>query len=249
MRVHQLFTSKKSCRNSGFTLLEILIATAIFAVIATIVYSALNASISRVGAIKDGDFVFGMAAGCLHRMSADLHAVYVDQYPAFKPPDYDDPADPYVFEGDTDYVGSESFSRMRFASTEHLPVSTGDPENKAPEAGIAEISYYVEEDEDQESVYVIRRGDRPFPYDVDPYDTEPGDDPVLCTNVTELKFTFFDNEGNTFETWNSSDENVKYATPTAVEIFFKIKTGQGEYPFFTRVFMPVCREPLERVER
>lgn len=249
MKVCYSFSRRKTHSDSGFTLLEILIATAIFAVIATIVYSALNASISRVGAIKDNDSVFDMAAACMHRMTLDLQAAYVEQYPLFKPPDYDDPADPYAFMGDIEYVGAESFSRLRFASLQHLPVSTGDPEKPAPEGGIAQISYYVQEAGEDSRGYVLKRGDYPFPYDDDEYRQQDADDPVLCTNIVELKFSFHDNEGTISESWDSSEEDVKFATPKAVEIFFKIKTNQGEYPFFTRVFMPVFRKPLERVEK
>jgi general secretion pathway protein J len=219
-----------------------------FAVIATIVYSAMNASISRVNIIKDGDMVFDMASGCLNRISMDLKAVYVDQYPLFTPPDYDDPPDPYAFVGDTDYAGGKSFSRLRFASFAHLPVSRGGAENSEAAAGLAQLRYYVQEGPDPDGGYILKRGDRPFPYDIDPNEPESQDDPVLCTNISELKFRFYDDPDNVTETWDSSGNEVRYATPKVVEIFFIIKTGQGEYPFFTRVFLPVSRERLQRVE-
>ncbi|MCF8025719.1 MAG: prepilin-type N-terminal cleavage/methylation domain-containing protein [Desulfobacteraceae bacterium] len=239
----------------GFTLLEMLIAVAIFGVIATIVYSSFNALISRTDTIKSEAAVHEMAANCLNRISRDLQALYVEQPPLYKPPDYDDDPDPYRFAGEMDYTGSKRFSRLGFVSSEHL-VITGqrhyDPEGKTPtRSGLARIRYHVDtyQDKESDSGYALKRGDKPFPYDELHGTTEPEKDPVLCTGITELSFVYLDSAGNEFETWNSEDEGRDYATPRAVQVALKINADGREHSFSTRIVLPVYREPIERVKR
>ena len=235
-------------KKSGFTLLEVLMAVVIFAVIATIVYSAMNAAISRIGAIKDGDRVFAMGAGCLHRISTDLRSAYADPYPLFTPQDAEENTDPYAFVGQTDFVGGDSFSVLQFGAFAHLPVSTGSADPRKSAAALAQLRYFVEKSPEPDRGYVLRRGDRPFAWDAEADQWDTNKAPVLCTHITEFVLTYFDHEGNDRKTWDSSDEATDYATPAGVEIFFRIETDQGSYPFFTRVVVPAGREPLERVQ-
>ncbi|MCF8111612.1 MAG: prepilin-type N-terminal cleavage/methylation domain-containing protein [Desulfobacteraceae bacterium] len=241
---------------SGFTLLELLIAITIFAVIATLVYSTFNAVISKTDAIKEESTVNEMAAACLNRISMDLQALYVEQYPLYKPPDYDDDPDPYRFVGETEYIGGEQFPRLGFASTEHLPMSgkqkPASGNSGAIPSGLARIRYHVDKPGDAapDSGYVLKRGDTPWPYDdSDGIDRDPEKDPVLCTDISELRFIYLDEKGDEFETWDSEAEDMDYATPRAVQVYLKIDIGSRQYPFSTRVVLPVFREPLERAEK
>ncbi|MFP4255659.1 MAG: type II secretion system protein GspJ [Desulfobacterales bacterium] len=248
------------CRKErrGFTLLEILIAISIFGVIATIVYSTFNAVVSRTDAIKEEAAVSEMAATCLNRITMDLKALYAEQYPLYKPADYDDESDPYRFEADLDYTGNNQFSELSFASSEHLPMS-GDrrdlsADNKTMRPGLTRIRYHVDRsqnsDTDSGQGHVLKRGDRPFPYDdSESGDDDPENDPVLCRNITELEFTYRDSDGNWHETWDSDSENIDYATPRAVKVALKISTGGREYRFSTSIVLPVYREPLESAEQ
>ncbi|MBA2880692.1 prepilin-type N-terminal cleavage/methylation domain-containing protein [Desulfosalsimonas propionicica] len=235
-------------KKSGFTLLEVLMAVVIFAVIATIVYSAMNAAISRIGAIKDGDRVFAMGAGCLHRISTDLRSAYADPYPLFTPQNAEENPDPYAFVGQTDFVGGDSFSGLQFAAFAHLPVSTGSADPQKSAAALAQLRYFVEKSPEPDRGYVLRRGDRPFVWNADADQWDEDSAPVLCTHITEFALTYFDHKKNDRKTWDSSDDATDYATPAAVEIFFRIETDQGNYPFLTRVVLPAGREPLERVK-
>ena len=232
----------RSARTRGFTLLEILIAIAIFAVLATMVYSAFNAVISKNNAIKAGTAVFEMGKTCLSRISNDLTGLYVIRYPEYQPPDFDDPRDPYGILAEKDFVGSTSFPELRFASTAHLPIAG------STDAGLAQIHYYVTDSEDSETGYVLKRGDTPFPYDIDEDEIEDTqNDPVLCEDVESLAFTFYDAEGNAYETWDSDAERNRYATPRAVKIELAIKSEKAAHRFATRVTLPVYREKLENV--
>ncbi|MFP4194668.1 MAG: prepilin-type N-terminal cleavage/methylation domain-containing protein [Desulfobacterales bacterium] len=249
-----IYQTIKNGFKAGFTLLELLIAISIFAVIATLVYSTFNAVLSKTDVIKEESAVNEMAASCLNRISMDLHALYVEQYPLYKPPDNDDDPDPYRFAGETEYSGGEQFPSLRFASTEHLPMSgqkaADSAEGEAIRPGLTRIRYHVDRAPDRDSGHVLKRGDRPWPYDdTGRNDRDPEEDPVLCTDIKELKFTYLDGEGNEFETWDSDAEDMEYATPRAVRVFLKIVIDGRQYPFSTRIVLPVFREPLERAEK
>ncbi|MFW6080555.1 MAG: PulJ/GspJ family protein, partial [Desulfosalsimonas sp.] len=238
--------SKSRAEDRGFTLLEILIAISIFGVIATIVYSTFNAVVSRTDTIKQEAEVSEMAMSCLNRISKDLKALYVEQYPLYKPPDYDDEPDPYRFEADVEYTGSKQFPRLRFTSGEHLPMS-GDrfdtsPDHEKMAPGLASIRYHVDEAENSEDdpLFVLKRGDRPFPYDDSGTVSDgPEKDHVLCTDITELEFIYVDSGGNEHESWDSGSENMDYATPRAVKVALKIAKGGREHSFSTSIALPV----------
>lgn len=230
-----------TCRRSrfGFTLLEILIAIFIFAILITTVYGTFNAVISRTEALKGSVETFEMARTTLNRIISDLNAIYVELPPLYQPPDFNDPPDPYGFVGKEIYTGAKSFSQLRFASLEHLPMS-----NKN-ETGIAEIVYYVKEKDYPESGFLLKRADTLYPDDEDYEFEEKESDPVLCEGLEALSFTFFDNEGNEYEQWDSDSDFYKYATPHAIGIDIKINHNSEIHSFYTKLNLPVYREKLE----
>lgn len=233
----------------GFTLIEILVSISIFAVLATMVYSSLNAVLSKNDAIKESVSAFEMAKNTLNRMTIDLKAAFVEQYPEYQIPGINDPPDPYRFYGEESFAGAERTSRITFAAAGHLPISSD------VVSGLARIMYYAERDDDpEENTMVIKRSDIPFPYDIDSgqrhdaiHDTAP--DPVICEQVTSFALTYIDEEGQTHETWDSDSERYRFATPRAVVIELAIAGENQIHEFFTRIAIPVYRKRLENVRR
>ncbi|MGB9498426.1 MAG: prepilin-type N-terminal cleavage/methylation domain-containing protein [Dissulfuribacterales bacterium] len=224
---------------SGFTLLEILIAIFIFAIIISTVYGSFNAVISRTEAINNGVGAFEMARVCLNRMMSDLNAIYVEQKPLYHKPDYNDPPDPYRFVGKETFEGVKTFSQLRFASFAHLSMS------KKTEKGIAEIVYYVEERGYPESEYVLKRSDTLYSDDEDYEFEEKDSDPVLCEGLEELSFAYFDDEGNEYERWDSDADSYKNATPRAIGITLTINYNSEIHTFYTKLNLPVYREKFK----
>ena len=74
-----VLSGKKAVNNTGFTLMEILIAMFIFAIVMTTIFGTFNGVISRTEAIKNGMGGFEMARTCLNRISTDLNAIYIEQ--------------------------------------------------------------------------------------------------------------------------------------------------------------------------
>lgn len=225
---------------NGFTLLEILIAIFIFAIVMTTIYSAFNAVVSRNEAITEGQGLYEMTRNCLDRMINDFSAIYVERPPQYEPPDFDDPPDPYRFVCTEEMVGTENFSRVRFAANAHLPMG------KDETTGIAEIIYYVDEIETPELQYVLRRADTVYPYDIDDGFKEEGRDPIICTNVESFSVVCFDADGESHAEWDSEERIGKYATPRSLGIKLSVSENETTYPFQTAVTLPVYREKMEQ---
>ena len=211
----------------GFSLLEILIAVFIFAIVMTTVFGSFNLVFVGVNDIEAGMGRYDMARSCLDRMLLDLQSVQLTLKPRYRPPENDDTPDPYRIVGETSDVDAESFGRLRFASRAHVPT------NQSSWEGVAEIVYYV--DQDTNGRFVLRRSDQLEPYDDDRDDIS---DPILCDRLVGLTFTYFDAEGNDYEYWDSESDDFGFATPAAIEIKLVLGTEDNSDTFTTMVRLP-----------
>ncbi|MEW6673900.1 MAG: prepilin-type N-terminal cleavage/methylation domain-containing protein [Thermodesulfobacteriota bacterium] len=219
---------------AGFTLLEILVAIFIFGVVATTIFGSYRFIFSTSDAFENGITIHEAARNCLNRMTADLQSAYVSLPPAYTPPKSGAAADPYRFSGEIETVGSASFSRLRFASLAHVALE------KNTRQGIAEIVYYVQTGAD--GMFILRRSDTLYPYK--PFQ-EQGTDPILCENLKSLKFTYYDNEGDDSNRWDSDSEDFRYTSPRAVGIQLGLGSGSVSQRFEALVALPAYRPKAE----
>ncbi len=221
-------------QKGGFTLLEILIAVFIFAIIVTTIFTSYTSIFNDSGAIDQGMASYEMAKNCLNRMLVDLASSYVTLYPKYAPPDVDDPPDPYRLTGDSLFIKAKEFSMLRFTSLAHLPL------NGSMENGIAEIIYYVQDTKDRG--FVLRRADNLYPYE--PF-VEKTSDPVLCEGVKSLTFTYYDIDGEAHDFWDSDAEAWDYTTPKRIGIKLEIEDDSRSLLFETMAALPVYRKKKE----
>lgn len=221
-------------QDSGFTLLEVLIAIFIFAIIVTTVFGSYNSIFNDSGTIDQGITSNEMAKNCLNRMIIDLESIYVTLYPKYAPPDVYDPPDPYRLIGDSTIIKTEEFPKLRFASLAHLSLD-GNMEN-----GIAEIVYYVQDT--QERGFVLRRADNLYPYQ--PFE-EKTSDPILCEGIKSLAFKYYDIDGEVHDVWDSATEHWGYATPSRIGIKLELDNNSDSLLFETMVALPVYRKKKE----
>jgi general secretion pathway protein J len=221
-------------KGGGFTLLEILIAIFIFAIIATTIFASYNSIFNNSGAIDQGIAAYEMAKNCLNRMLVDLASVHVTLYPKYAPPDVDDPPDPYRLTGDSLFIKAEEFPILRFTSLAHLPLS-GSMEN-----GIAEIVYYVQDTKARG--LVLRRADNLYPYEAF---AEKNSDPILCEGIKSLAFTYYDIDGEAHDFWDSDAEAWEYTTPKRIGIKLEIDNNSKSLRFETMAALPVYRKKKE----
>ncbi|MFC1829810.1 type II secretion system protein J [Thermodesulfobacteriota bacterium] len=224
--------SRAICRsNSGFTLLEILMAIFIFALVIATIFGSYNFIFSNAEGMVEGVSTYEMAKNCLDRMTVDLRSVHVLLSPAYRPSEMDNPPDDYRIEGGIVDVDNIPFSRVRFTALSHILLE-GNVRD-----GIAEIYYYVQPSE--VGGFVLKRSDNLQPY---PSFEENAVDPVLCEHVKSLTFLFYDQEGTEYDMWDSDSDEFGYATPRAIRIRLEVGDGETGRLLETMVAIPVYRE-------
>lgn len=218
----------------GFTLLEIMVAIFIFALVITTIFGSFRAVFSSADAVGGDVALFESARTGLGRMATDLKGLVVSDYPRYTKPTFNDPKDPYRLVGDTTDVAGGSFGRLQFVSLAHLAVN-GDSRQ-----GVSRIVYYVSQRADES--LVLRRADHLYPF---PDFEESVDDPILCDNILALEFAYLGAEDETSDRWDSESADTDYATPRAIEIRLTVGTPSRPKPFTTRVSLHVHRKAAE----
>jgi general secretion pathway protein J len=224
---------------SAFTLMEVLMAVFVFAVVMSLVFGSWKATLDNTAQTQKGLGKYFEAKTSLNRMSQDLASVH-----AARPPDYKPPAsalsepDPFRIQTSGIMLGDPGFPTLRFVSRAHADLAgTG-------LTGLAEIVYYVTRERGADEGYVLRRKDS-LAWDL--FEPVPVMDPVLCQGIEKISFVFFDHEGRTHDTWDSESPMFGYATPRAVGIILEISSDSGaDQPlmFETRVDLPIYRDPV-----
>ncbi|MFP4039405.1 MAG: type II secretion system protein J [Desulfosudaceae bacterium] len=221
-------------KQNGFTLIEIMVAISLFAVVVSILFGSFSFLFSRASSVREDLTVYEQARVCFDRLTNDLRSIQVTLPPAYEPPGFDDEPDPCRL------VAESSFEReryLRFTSFAHLPLGGGLP------ALAGNIVYYLEESSD--GGLVLRRRDRAqVSGQEDRFDLRDtdGDDPVVCEQVRSFSFSFFDADGNDYDHWDSESDTFGYATPRAIEVSLVVTSGESEYRFETMVDLPVYRK-------
>jgi len=240
---HPHFPKLKRMNRSAFTLLEIMIAIFIFAIIVTTIFGSFHYLYSNPESLQADLKNYAMAKNCFDRMVADLESLRIAPEMFYKPPDMDSEPDPYRVVGDSYPANEPGLGRLRFASRAHLPLGRDTRE------GIAEITYYLQESDGENAGYLLRRADQLYPYA--PFE-EKESDPLLCEGVKKLSFIYVDEENEEHPQWDSEDDSYDYATPRIIQIQLVLQTGvtaeaqeDNGLLFETKVKLPVWREGLK----
>lgn len=221
------------CSEKGFTLAELLIAIAIFALLVSIVMGSFKGVFLSTEALTIQRTNNAMARACLDRMTIDLQNIHVDLPPLFKPTDMaETPPDHRFAAGGA--LDAASPVLLQFASKAHVAAHP----NHVVE--IAIIRYYLEpQGGTEDSVFRLRRADTLLLGDTLP---ELGADPVLCENIKAMQIICIDADSGPHETWDSDASDQDYATPRAVAIRLELISPSGSDIYETTVFFPVWRD-------
>jgi general secretion pathway protein J len=224
-------TRRCAVSRRGFTLLEILVAIFILAVVTSMVMAAFGGIYEGAERITLGSDLHEMANASLNRMASDLQSIHVKVYPRYKRPDIDDEPDIYRVKGEERSTSGQRFGWLRFTSLAHLSF------NQQAQEGIAEIVYYVQQT--PENDFILRRADKRYPY---PEKFQERDtDPILCEHVKHFDLVYFDAKGREHEAWDSESDDMEFGTPRAIGIKLEVGTEELGYAFQTRVALPTYR--------
>jgi type II secretory pathway pseudopilin PulG len=204
---------------SGFTLLEVLLAFAILAFITTIIwgtFSQTNLIKRRTEAVQDRSHAARVA---LMRLSRELEMAFLS-----------DSENPAVQERRTMFISEtqRDVDELRFSWFGRQRLRTD-----IPESDTSVIMYYAQTDPDDPSVTNLMRRETRRLEAVDPR-TIPGESYVLCPGVARLKFSFFDYKKKEWrEDWSTMGADGLQYLPTHVRIALTIYDEKGREQTYT----------------
>lgn len=225
----------------GFTLVEVLVAMAIFSLVLLAVFSSFDAFMASSRIIQNRQASGLAAEPGLKVMRADLMQVFATQVPQYRKPDLrgdpDDPQDKFRFYAGQTSAGGKQFSTLSFTSLS--PIQFTCP-LLGQESGVTRITYYVHAHNDRLDLF---RADRPLFLDGDKMKTMPCTDPVLIRDIHSFDLAFHDAEEDEHSDWDSEEESFGYALPARVAIRIRLKGDTQDME--TVVLIPITRLVLQ----
>lgn len=208
-------------RSQGFTLLELLMAIAIFAMVIGLAYSSYNATFHIINHATSQTETYSKAKTAMERIMGDLESFY--------------PGKEMLFKGTSESMKGHRADTLQFTSTAHIRLHPD-----TPYLSHVLISYQVQEDPDSDSLLLYRREQSMQLED------EIKDDPglLLCDNLQELAFDYRNKDGEDVDNWGEEEE-VKDAEslPELITVTLRFNDGaEGEEGtlFKTSLILPVA---------
>jgi prepilin-type N-terminal cleavage/methylation domain-containing protein len=168
----------------GFTLLELLMAIFIFAIVISSVYGAYRSTFRVTDSTESVVEFSSMARIALERMAGDLESVYL--------------GDGGSLQGERNEGETGRADRLTFTSAAHLVFSKTEPA-----AGYAMIRYATEVDEESGLMRLYRLDVPVRPGGGLEIDEEKGF--LLCDRLAEIQYSYVDPEGDEHDEWNSGE--------------------------------------------
>lgn len=219
---------------NGFTLMEILLAMLIFTIVVSMLYLSYTGTVRNIEEVESQSDVYGMARIALERMIDDLESAYVSPWSQnAKSQKVDILATGFI--GEDSEVNGRSADTLRFQARAHMDFDTEVDDNRA-----TEITYYVTENEEGGS-FTLYRSDTPQ------FEERPAEGVwglVLCDDVYSINFTYQDENGQVYDTWDSTKEELKGKLPVmvSIELLFINRSDPESYlRFKTGVAIPMAR--------
>ncbi len=219
--------NRSAGRGDGFTLLEVLLAMVMLALVVSMIAVALSGSMQVIDATGEQGEIFHRARIAMARISDDLASA--------------------VLTGDVDFTGVRQEGRdgqedlLRFASMAHVVFA---PEKQPPGMGL--ISYRVVPDREAEGMSVLLRRDRLYRPGEEPDPDGPAPDRfLLCDRLRSVRFTYIDAKGEEHEQWDTRKADTapdrKRRLPAAVTCrleFWLDREEETSLTFTTTVLLP-----------
>ena len=205
---------------TGFTLVEILVAMFIFALVVPTILAAYQTTIRITSGAEYGDQAFSMGRSALDRFTKDVESICTSR-------------GAYRFKMEQATVRDQTVPMLSFYSSAHIGFS-----GKEGETGIALISYHVEKGDGGD--YSLKRTDGLIRGSQADATAEPF---MVCEHVKSLTLKFYDTKGQEYTFWDSDSdiEAQKKKAPTAVLVDLQLvnpeaPTEKGSpYRFMTRI--------------
>jgi len=216
----------------GFTLLEILIAVFIFALIVSAVFTALRGTLNMIDETESQEGIYQMARIAMERITGDLESAYFPETTRTSEADQTS-SEPALFRGEKTYMENLRAGELSFLSLAHLTFS-----DEKPLAEPAEIAYYVATGT-EDDVLDLYRSDTSLTRER----PESGTGGLLlCKGLSSIGFTYYDAEGEAHENWDSNEGPSKGKLPSRVSILMEFPNRtdpERPFRFMTGVAIPM----------
>ena len=198
---------------SGFTMIELMLALAIFALITTIMFGSFSQTASSKRVIQSEQERTHSVRVALMRMSREIEMAY-----------WSDNENTAIANRRTLFVGSArvDVDELMFSTFAHQRLRAG-----AAEGDTSLISYFGARDpDDKRIVNLMRRETRRLQAE-DPT-TLPGEAYILCPDVSKVKFAYYDHKKKEWATdWSTLDASGMPYLPTHIRITLTILDQRG----------------------
>jgi len=216
---------------NGFTLLEILIAIALFAALVSMLYPAYIGTFRNIDITESYGTIYRMAQIALGRISEDLECAC--------PPDATEDSDSelaqvQIFLGKDAVIDGRDADDLGFVSERHISF------NGDETSGRGVIRYYIKQDEGEDG-FILYRSDNPELED-QPEDKTGG--LVVCEGLKAINFFYQDENGDRYDYWDSSSEQFKGRLPAMVSVeleFLNQSDPESPIKFITSVSLPLTK--------
>ena len=193
---------KISSTNKGFTLLEVLMAISIFAIVISLAYGSYRATFRIINSTESQTEIYSKARIAMDRISSDLGSLYLGTSG--------------FLQGKPQTIGNREADTMRFTSTAHLVLN-----RKEQAAGYATITYTVEEDPDSKDLRLFRQDKAFRPVETEEPETNKG--LLLCDGLQEVQFLYHNNSGGQEDNWDSKEIEKSDTTAQRLPDWIEIK--------------------------
>lgn len=213
----------------GFTLLEVLMAMTLFAVVVSVVYGSYSATFSTAHRLEYRAEANSKARVVMGRIVEDIESLYSGSGGFLK--------------GERIDFGEYRGDSLDFTSTAHLIFS----KEQRP-AGYATISYRVEQGEDQ--LLKLYRTDIPYRPNSGGIEDVEDNGYLLCDGLKSVQFTYTSQDSGEVDDWDSLeesgfDESQNGKLPGMVSILLILAGsphGEGTQIFKTGVALPLIKK-------
>ena len=188
---------------SGFTLIEILLASVILAIIGTLTWGAIAATFKTQQTMEERTELQEIGTATLYKVREDIGQAFHVMAPR-----------PLTFFKGEDNLDHD---RIEFTSMSHSPSAPN-----AKESDQAEITYVTESDPENPQLYRLKRRETRH---LDGQPENDGDFAVLATNV--LAFNLEYSDGQDFKpAWDIRSVDQLHKLPKAVRVTLKLRDAR-----------------------
>ena len=224
-------------KSKGFTLLEVLIGTAVLGMISFIIYSISSTVLESENRVTKRDEVYQMARLALRRVTEDLNMAYLVVNKDFLSKSTDGaPAE-------TAFIGDD---KGQYDTLDFNTLSNWRMFRNTKESDQSEVSYKVEPDPEEEDLYrLMRRQTGIIDNDV----TEGGKAYPVALGLKEFQLSYYDGRADDWtDNWNSKEVDQKDKLPKAVKITIAFPDPvepEENINFATITFIGLWEYPIE----